>query len=97
MVERVKVNGSLDRFEGDYAIIYLDNGRKIDVPRTLISKRTRQGARLEVLLENGNVIGVETDYGATRAIDKRIKEKLEKLKQGKHLDNLKERSDRKVE
>jgi hypothetical protein len=29
------VEASLDRFEGDYAVIYSDDGKKFDVPKNM--------------------------------------------------------------
>ncbi|HEX6561966.1 MAG TPA: DUF3006 domain-containing protein [Nitrososphaera sp.] len=85
-MEPVEVKASLDRFEGDYAIVYSDDGRKFDVARTLLPKRARQGARLKLTIsENDKVASVSIDREGEKELKKKIKEKLERIKRGEHL------------
>ena len=85
-MEPVEVKASLDRFEGDYAIVYSDDGRKFDVARTLLPKRARQGARLKLRIsENDKVTSVSIDREGEKELKKKIKEKLERIKRGEHL------------
>lgn len=85
-MEQVEVKASLDRFEGDYAVVYSDDGRKFDIARKLLPKRTRPGARLKLILENNDeVISVSIDNKGQKELKKKIREKLEKIKRGEHF------------
>jgi hypothetical protein len=87
-MEQVEVKASLDRFEGDYAVVYSDDGRKFDIARKSLPKRTRQGARLKLILENSDddkVISVSIDNEGQEELKKKIREKLKKIKRGEHL------------
>ena len=75
------VRASLDRFEeNDLAVVYADDGRKFDVPRGLISRKAREGARLKLLLQDSEVIRVIVDHEDASELEWKIKEKLERLK-----------------
>ena len=37
---------TLDRFEGDTAIVLLDNGQQIDIPKSELPPEAHEGARL---------------------------------------------------
>ncbi|MEO9364111.1 MAG: DUF3006 domain-containing protein [Nitrososphaera sp.] len=86
-MEEVEVKASLDRFEGNYAVVYSDDGRKFDIARALLPKRTRQGARLKLTISSGNdeVTSVSIDREGEKELKKRIREKLERIKRGEHL------------
>jgi hypothetical protein len=82
-MEETKAN--LDRFEEGYAVIYCDDGRKFDVPRS-IPRRLKQGSRVIVHLKEGQIIDILYDKEETKKIEEQIKDKLERLKQGKYLE-----------
>ena len=76
---------SLDRLEGEFAIAYSDDGSKFDIPKALVPKDAKQGARVRLQLKEGKVMMVKVDRKGTRSLDEKIKEKLERLKRGDHL------------
>ena len=77
------VKASLDRFEGDYAVIYSDGGAKYDVPKTMTDAKA--GSRVLLYIESDQVIRIEVDKQATdKALD-RVREKYRRLKRGDHL------------
>ncbi len=55
---------TIDRFEGDFAVVELDNGDMMDVPKCFIPK----GAKA------GDVIKVEVDKEGTKERKKKIEE-----------------------
>ena len=79
------IKASLDRFEGDLAVMYSNDvrKRKIDVPRSLV--KARAGARVLIYIEEGHVTKVETDEVGTREAKQRIKDKYKMLRRGDHL------------
>jgi hypothetical protein len=77
------VKASLDRFEGDYAVIYSDGGIKYDVPKGMTDAKA--GSRVLLYLESDQVIGIEVDKKATDESLDRVRKKYERLKKGDHL------------
>jgi hypothetical protein len=78
---------SLDRFEdNDLAVVYADDGRRFDVPRELIPKNVKEGDRLKIHLRDSKVIKVIVDHKDTEELEKKIREKLERLKHNEHLE-----------
>ena len=68
MVEKM-VRASLDRIEGDFAIIYTDDGdddnhHKFDVPVELVND-AKPGMRLQLYIENNKIKCIEIDREAT--------------------------------
>jgi hypothetical protein len=59
--------------------------RKFDVPEALVPKGARQGSRVYLQLKEGKVIMVRVDSRGAKALDEKIKEKLERLRRGDHL------------
>lgn len=85
-MEQIELKASLDRFEGEYAIVYSDDGKIFDITRTLLPKRTLQGARLKLLvLENDKVVSVDIDKEGGEVLKRKIRKKLEKIKHREHL------------
>jgi hypothetical protein len=80
------VRASLDRFEeNDFAVVYADDGRKFDVPRGLIPNDAKEGARLKLHLQDSEVTRIVADHEDTSQLQRKIKEKLERLKHNQHL------------
>lgn len=40
----------IDRFEGDYAVVELEDGTTVDMPKVLIPKEAKEGDVLEILV-----------------------------------------------
>lgn len=77
------VRASLDRFEGDYAVIYSDDGVKFDVPKDFANMEA--GSRVLLYVEDGRVVQVKADRTATDDALERIKKKYDRLKKGERL------------
>lgn len=88
MVEKM-VRASLDRIEGDFAIVYADDDgdydhHKFDVPVVLIND-AKPGMRLQLFIENNQIKRIEIDREATEEARDRIRKKYEMLRRGRHL------------
>ena len=80
MVKEI-VRASLDRFEeNDFAVVYADDGRKFDLPKELIPADAKEGDRLRIYLQDTKVIKARIDHEDTEELERKIKEKLERLK-----------------
>ena len=80
------VKASLDRLEGDYAVIYSDaDAKKFDIPRMMLPKDAQPGTRLILQVDGDNIEKVTVDEKATEDAKDRIRRKYEKLRRGKHL------------
>ena len=77
------IKASLDRFEGEYAVIYSDDGIKYDVPKSMT--HSRAGSKIVLYLEAGQVVKIEADKRATDETRDRIRKKYKRLKRGEHL------------
>ena len=90
MVEKI-IRASLDRIEGDFAVVYTDNGgdddedhRKFDVPVELVND-AKPGMRLQLYIEDNQIKRIEIDREATEEARDRIRKKYEMLRRGRHL------------
>ena len=88
MVEKI-IWASLDRIEGDFAVVYTDDGgdddhRKLDVPVELVND-AKPGMRLQLHIENNQIKRIESDREATEEARSRIRKKYEMLRRGRHL------------
>jgi hypothetical protein len=89
MVEKM-VRASLDRIEGDFAIVYADDDgddydhHKFDVPVELV-KDAKPGMRLQLFIENNQIKRIVIDREATDEARDRIRKKYEMLRRGRHL------------
>jgi hypothetical protein len=87
MVEKM-VRASLDRIEGDFAIVYTDDGdddhHKFDVPVELVND-AKPGMRLQLYIENNQIKRIEIDRESTEEARDRIRKKYEMLRRGRHL------------
>ena len=68
MVKKV-IRASLDRIEGDLAVVYGDDGddnhHRFDVPLKLV-KDAKPGMRLQLHIENNQIKRIEIDRGSKR-------------------------------
>ena len=88
------IRASLDRIEGDFAVVYPDHHddddddhrapKKFDVPLELV-KDAKPGMRLQLHIENDQIERIEIDKEATDIARDRIRKKYERLRQGRHL------------
>jgi hypothetical protein len=88
MVEKM-IRASLDRIEGDFAVVYTDDGgdddrHKFDVPVELVND-AKLGMRLQLYIENNQIKRIEIDREATEEARDRIRKKYEMLRRGRHL------------
>ena len=88
MVEKM-VRASLDRIEGDFAIVYTDDDdgddhHKFDVPVELVND-AKPGMRLQLYIEDNQIKRIEVDRDATEEARDRIRKKYERLRRGHHL------------
>jgi Protein of unknown function (DUF3006) len=83
-MERV-ISASLDRIEGEIAVVYSDNDdHKFDVPLNSV-KGAKPGMRLQLYIENDQIKHIEIDKEATERAKDRIRKKYNELRQGRHL------------
>jgi Protein of unknown function (DUF3006) len=90
------IRASLDRIEGDFAVVHADHHdddsadddeshkNKFDVPLELV-KGAKPGMRLQLYIENDQINRIEIDREATEAARDRIRKKYERLRRGRHL------------
>jgi Protein of unknown function (DUF3006) len=82
------IRASLDRIEGDLAVVYSDEDHdhhnKFDVPLELV-KDAKPGMRLQLHIENDQIKRIEIDREATEEARDRIRKKYKRLQQGRHL------------
>lgn len=93
MVEKI-IQASLDRIEGDFAVVYADGDsddndddddrHKFDVPIELVND-AKPGTRLKLHIENNQIKWIEIDREATEGARDRIRKKYEMLRRGRHL------------
>jgi hypothetical protein len=89
MVEKI-IRASLDRIEGDFAVVYTDDDggdddhHKFDVPVELVND-AKPGMHLQLHIENNQIKRIEIDREATEKARDRIRKKYEMLRRGRHL------------
>lgn len=75
------VKASLDRFEGNKAVIYSDrDNRKFDVSREMLGTDAKPGMRLVLHLDGNVVSSVEIDKQTTSDAKDRIRQKYLRLR-----------------
>ncbi|MDQ3882886.1 MAG: DUF3006 domain-containing protein [Thermoproteota archaeon] len=93
-MERV-IRASLDRIEGDFAVIYRDDTSaahrrrrqqhyKFNVPLEMV-KNAKPGTRLKLHIENDHINYIEIDRKATEEARDRIRKRYERLRRGGYL------------
>lgn len=76
----------IDRFEGKYAIITLEDERRFDFPRKQLPKGARSGTWLQVEVDGDEIQVLTIDEAETQNARARIADKLAQLRRGEHLD-----------
>jgi hypothetical protein len=80
-----EVEAVIDRIEGEYAVLILSESTEIlNVLRSKLPRRTREGYYLKIMLDDGEVMNATIDKEATKRAKKRIHEKLERPRRGEH-------------
>lgn len=72
----------IDRFEGEVAVLELEDGGLLTVQRSLLPPDAREGAHLNIALDNDKLVGAELDVWAENDAKARIRAKLERLRRG---------------
>jgi len=76
----------IDRFEGDIAVIVLESGEIIHVPRQQLPSGGFEGCHVQVVFDDDQSIqSIQLDQTTTENAHKRIQEKLERLRRNEHL------------
>ena len=76
----------IDRFEGKFAVLIVgEDEQRMNVLKKLLPKKSREGSWLQVEIQNGEIINAIIDEEETAKAKQRIAEKLERLRQGEHL------------
>jgi hypothetical protein len=73
----------IDRFEGDLAVLILDQER-VNVPRESLPEGCKEGSWLDVEFEDGEVRKAVIEDEETARVRERIGKKLERLRRGEH-------------
>lgn len=60
-----KTQGCIDRFEGNFAVIELANGKMMDVPRNALPKNAKEGAWLDLSIKGTKVVGAQVNEALT--------------------------------
>lgn len=81
----MKEKASLDRFEGEYAVILVgETNRVVNVLRSQLPKGVKEGIWLVVEFVGEKLTNAEIDPEETERARKRIMDKLERLRRGEH-------------
>jgi hypothetical protein len=76
----------IDRFEGKFAVLIVgEDEQRMNVPKKRLPRQSREGAWLQVEIQNGEVISAVMDEKETSDVEQRIAEKLARLRKGDHL------------
>lgn len=68
------MQGIIDRFEGSFVIVEMENGKMINIERNKIPKKAKEGN--VIVIENGNIY---IDYDKTRKRKQKIDKLMKKL------------------
>jgi hypothetical protein len=95
------IRASLDRIEGDFAIVYADDATTTTADSDEyhssssssnkfdipleLVKGAKPGTRLQLHVENDHINYIEIDREATKGARNRIRKKYERLRRGRHL------------
>jgi hypothetical protein len=74
----------IDRFEGEQAVILVDE-KPLIFPKSSLPKDVKEGDWLQVEIERGRLMSAKVDSEETKTTAERIKEKLARLRRGNQL------------
>jgi hypothetical protein len=73
----------IDRFEGEFAILIVgDDERHLNVSRKLLPEEAKEGHWLQLEIVGGEVSNIRVDDQETENVNRRIAEKLARLRRG---------------
>ena len=78
----------IDRYEGQFAVVFFENDpdTPVDIERSHLPRRKpREGTYLKIEKRGSEILGITIDKEATKAARQRIQEKLDRLRRGEHL------------
>lgn len=82
----MKEKAVIDRFEGNTAVLNVgEDERRLEAPRSSLPKSCKEGDWLQVELDGGKLVRVETDPEETEHARQRITKKMASLLRGDHL------------
>jgi hypothetical protein len=82
----MKEKAVIDRFEGNTAVLNIgEDERQMEAPRSSLPKSCKEGDWLQVELDGGKLVSVESDPDETEQAHQRISEKMAALLRGDHL------------
>jgi DUF3006 family protein len=77
-MERI-IKASLDRFEGEFAVIYSEDGQRYNTPAEMVVG-AKAGSRLKLHIEESQIRSIEIDRKATDDARDRIRRKYERMR-----------------
>jgi hypothetical protein len=81
----MKTKAIIDRFEGDTAVLLVgDEQDRLIVKKSSLPKGVKEGDWLQVEVKDDRVFSATTDPQGTADAKKRIQDKLNNLREGKH-------------
>jgi hypothetical protein len=82
----MKEKAVIDRFEGNTAVLNIgEDERQMEAPRSSLPESCKEGDWLQVELDGGKLVSVESDPDETERAHQRIAEKMTALLRGDHL------------
>lgn len=82
----MKEKAVIDRFEDGWAVLLVgENERRLEVPRKALPRGAREGHWLQVEMEGDRLLSADIDREETERARQRIREKLDRLRRGEHL------------
>ena len=88
MSDTVIQSAVIDRYEGDFAVVFFsdDPETPVDIARHHLPRRKpKEGTYLKIERRGDEIIQITVDREATKAARQRIQEKLARLRRGDHL------------
>ena len=80
------IHAVVDRFEGRFAVLIVEGQSKpVNVSIDKLPSGAKEGDHLRVAFQDNQLIEAHRDSEATDEARKRIKEKVERLRRGEHL------------
>jgi len=76
---------AIDRFEGEWAVIVLEDDRRFNFPRKKLPEGCKAGSWLQVEVIDGDIKSLVIDEQETELARQRISDKLAALRRGDHL------------
>jgi hypothetical protein len=88
MSETTIQSAVIDRYEGQFAVVFFDDDpdTPVDIARYHLPRRKpKDGTYLKIERRGDEIVSIIIDKEATKAARKRIQDKLDRLRRGEHL------------